>query len=196
MIAPIATGLHQVVRPYVTWTAPGGFAENADGAAADVFRLQVDCWADADDTIEVLASAVRAAIEPAAHLVAYIADERNFRDAPIPHRHGSTSSWPADGRKVSQPARRERAFLREEPHQGTVIKTQGTDLYWASGLTAVKRVVCATGITGLGGARDQVDTSPPGHADRTFIGGLGTRGQVTVSSTSKAAKSHMRTCWH
>lgn len=68
-----------VLRPYVTWSAPGGFAENAfDGADADVFRLQVDCWADADDAIETLASAVRAAIEPAAHLVAYIADERNF----------------------------------------------------------------------------------------------------------------------
>jgi Ni,Fe-hydrogenase I large subunit len=68
-----------VARPYVTWSVPGGFAENAfDGASADVFRLQVDCWADTDDTIEALASAVRAAIEPAAHLVAYTADERNF----------------------------------------------------------------------------------------------------------------------
>lgn len=65
---------------------------------------------------------------------------------------------------------------------GTVIKTQGTDLYWASGPTAVKRVVCATGITGLGGARDQVDTSCLDNTqDRTFIGGLGNPGQVTVS---------------
>lgn len=61
------------------------------------------------------------------------------------------------------------------------IRSQGTDLYWADGATTVKRVVCATSISGLGGARDQIDTSCLDNtADRTFIGGLGNPGQVTV----------------
>jgi hypothetical protein len=67
-----------VVKPYVTWSVPGGEAlNNFDGADADVFRVQVDCWSDGDAEVETLAAAVRAAIEPAAHLVAYVADERD-----------------------------------------------------------------------------------------------------------------------
>ena len=67
-----------VKKPYVTWSVPGGAAENTfEGADADVFRTQVDCWSDKDAEIEVLAAAVRAALEPHAHLVAYIADERD-----------------------------------------------------------------------------------------------------------------------
>lgn len=68
-----------VVRPYVTWSVPGGAPENTfEGADADDFRVQVDCWSDNDTQIETLAAAVRAALEPAAHLVAYLADERDF----------------------------------------------------------------------------------------------------------------------
>lgn len=64
---------------------------------------------------------------------------------------------------------------------GAVIKSQGTDLYWASGPTAVTRAVCITGISGLGGARDQIETSCLDNTtDKTFVGGLGTPGQVTV----------------
>jgi len=67
-----------VTAPYVTWSAPGGFAENTLGAAdADVFRVQVDCWSDIDTQVETLAAAVRAAIEPAANLIAYVADEQD-----------------------------------------------------------------------------------------------------------------------
>lgn len=67
-----------VTVPYVTWSIAGGAAENAfQGACADQFRIQVDCWADADLGVEALAEAVRAAIEPAAHLVAYVANERD-----------------------------------------------------------------------------------------------------------------------
>lgn len=69
-----------VTAPYVTWSAPGGSVENAfDGAKADVFRVQVDCWSDSGSQVESLASAVRAAIEPAAHLIAYVANERDFQ---------------------------------------------------------------------------------------------------------------------
>lgn len=64
---------------------------------------------------------------------------------------------------------------------GEVIKSQGTDLYWASGPTEVTRAVCITGISGLGGARDQIETSCLDNTeDKSFVGGLGTPGQVTV----------------
>lgn len=64
---------------------------------------------------------------------------------------------------------------------GEVIKSQGTDLYWASGPTAVTRAVCITGISGLGGAKDQIETTCLDNTeDKTFTGGLGTPGQVTV----------------
>lgn len=67
-----------VAAPYVTWSVAGGAPENAfEGACADQFRVQVDCWFDSDTDVEALASAVRDAIEPAAHLVAYLADERD-----------------------------------------------------------------------------------------------------------------------
>lgn len=67
-----------VAAPYVTWSVPGGTAENAlQGADADFFRVQVDCWSDGDAQIETLAAAVRAALEPAAHLVAYLADDQD-----------------------------------------------------------------------------------------------------------------------
>jgi hypothetical protein len=68
-----------VARPYVTWSIAGGAPENAfDGASCDDFRVQVDCWSDTDTGAEALATAVRAAIEPSAHLVAYVANERDF----------------------------------------------------------------------------------------------------------------------
>lgn len=66
---------------------------------------------------------------------------------------------------------------------GTVIKSQGTELYFVDTDTndTVRRVVCATSISGLGGARDQIDTSCLDNTeDRTFVGGLGNPGQVTV----------------
>lgn len=76
---------------------------------------------------------------------------------------------------------------------GTVIKSQGTELYFSDGSTgSPTRVVCATTISGLGGARDQVDTSCLDNtADRTFIGGLGNPGQVTVGfNVHKSEVSH------
>lgn len=73
-----------------------------------------------------------------------------------------------------------------------VIKTQGTELYFASAPTVVTRIVCATSISGLGGPRDQIDTSCLDNTeDRTFIGGLGNPGQVTVGfNVHKAELSH------
>lgn len=65
---------------------------------------------------------------------------------------------------------------------GSVIKSQGTDLYWASAPTAVTRAVCITGISGLGGARDQIEsTCLDNTVDKTFVAGLGNPGQVQVT---------------
>lgn len=65
---------------------------------------------------------------------------------------------------------------------GTPIKSQKTELFWASAPTAATKVVCPTSISGLGGARDQIDTTCLDEGeDRTFVGGLGNPGQVTVA---------------
>lgn len=65
-----------------------------------------------------------------------------------------------------------------------VIKSQGTELYFHSLTTsggAPTKVVCITSIDGLGGARDQIDTTCLDNTgDRTFTGGLGNPGQVTI----------------
>jgi len=67
-----------VQAPYVTWSAPGGFAENTlEAADADVFRVQFDIWSDDDAQVETLALAVRTALEPHGNLIAYIADEQD-----------------------------------------------------------------------------------------------------------------------
>jgi hypothetical protein len=68
-----------VQSPYVTWSVPGGDAQIVldTDTDADQFRVQVDCWANGDSDVEVVASAVRAAVSKVAVLVAYVADERD-----------------------------------------------------------------------------------------------------------------------
>ncbi|WP_174990975.1 DUF3168 domain-containing protein [Pandoraea anapnoica] len=67
-----------VASPYLTFSFPGGAPENAlEGACADQFRAQVDCWSKDDAEVELLAAAVRAALEPYALCVGYVADERD-----------------------------------------------------------------------------------------------------------------------
>ena len=70
------------------------------------------------------------------------------------------------------------------------LKTQGTHLYFVKPGTptgtAVK-VTCPTGISGLGGAADQIDvTCLDATDDRTYVRGLGNPGQVTVPFVLKA----------
>lgn len=62
------------------------------------------------------------------------------------------------------------------------VKTQGTKLYFAAGTPlAIMVMTCPTGITGLGGARDQIDsTCLSATDDKSFVGGLGNPGQVSV----------------
>src|SRR5688572_6228762 len=64
---------------------------------------------------------------------------------------------------------------------GTPIKSQKSELFWASAATTATRVVALSGVTGLGGPKDQIDTSNLDNTeDRTFVGGLATPGPVSV----------------
>lgn len=65
------------------------------------------------------------------------------------------------------------------------LKTQGTELFFvdslSSSVAAVVKLACPTGITGLGGAADQLeDTCLDNTVDKTYKRGLGNPGQVSV----------------
>jgi hypothetical protein len=65
------------------------------------------------------------------------------------------------------------------------LKTQGTELFVIDPISAtdpaILKFACPTGITGLGGAADQLeDTCLDALTDKTFVRGLGTPGQVNV----------------
>jgi hypothetical protein len=65
------------------------------------------------------------------------------------------------------------------------IKSQGTELFVidtiSSSGAAVVKLVCPTGVSGLGGPRDQLETTClDALEDKTFLAGLGNPGQVTV----------------
>ena len=67
----------------------------------------------------------------------------------------------------------------------STVKTQGTKLYFVDTLTssvgAIVELACPTGITGLGGAADQIETTClSATVDRTYTRGLGNPGQVSV----------------
>lgn len=76
------------------------------------------------------------------------------------------------------------------------VKTQGTKLYFVDTLTssvpAIVELSCPTGITGLGGAADQIETTClSATTDRTYVGGLGNPGQVSVPfNLDPTAASH------
>ena len=65
------------------------------------------------------------------------------------------------------------------------VKTQKSELFFVDALSssaaAVMKMVCPTGITGLGGAADQLETTCLDTVgDKEFTGGLGNPGQVSV----------------
>jgi hypothetical protein len=60
------------------------------------------------------------------------------------------------------------------------IKTQGTQLYFIDN-AQVKTMTCPTGITGLGGSRDQIETTCLNDVDdKSYVSGLGNPGQISV----------------
>lgn len=76
------------------------------------------------------------------------------------------------------------------------VKTQGTHLFLIAAIGSdpaeIFKFECPTGITGLGGARDQIDdTCLDETQDRTFAAGLGNPGQVSIPFVYKpTAESH------
>lgn len=74
------------------------------------------------------------------------------------------------------------------------VKTQGTELYFSDPTVVtptVVKLICPTGITGLGGATDQIDTTCLDASERTFVQGLANPGQVSVPfNFDPAAASH------
>ena len=60
------------------------------------------------------------------------------------------------------------------------IRTQGTQLYTVSGPTVVTEIGQIVSIGGLGGARDQIDTTVLTDAERTFLGGFANPGPITL----------------
>jgi len=63
------------------------------------------------------------------------------------------------------------------------LKTQGTELFFVNPLVtdaSVIKMACPTGISGLGGAADQLDDTCLDSKERTFKRGLGNPGQVSV----------------
>lgn len=77
------------------------------------------------------------------------------------------------------------------------VKTQGTELFFADATAqtpAMVKLTLATGVSGLGGAADQIDiTSLDDTTDRAFVRGLGNPGQVSVPFVLKPTDaSHKR----
>lgn len=60
------------------------------------------------------------------------------------------------------------------------IKTQGSNLFFIDS-SAVVTMQCPTGMTGLGGTRDQIETTCLNATDdKSYVSGLGNPGQVSV----------------
>lgn len=65
------------------------------------------------------------------------------------------------------------------------VRTQGTELFFvdtvSSSVAVLIKLSCPTGVTGLGGAADQIeDTCLDNVTDKTYVRGLGNPGVVTV----------------
>jgi hypothetical protein len=68
-----------VTRPYITWQLVSGTPENnlSELPPFDRQSVQVDCWHPADRSIDDMASAVRDAIEPVAHMTSVLLNNRD-----------------------------------------------------------------------------------------------------------------------
>ena len=67
-----------VDRPYITWQLVTGVPENnlSDPPPVDRQSVQVDCWHQLDKQIDAMATAVRDAVEPHAHMTSVLLHER------------------------------------------------------------------------------------------------------------------------
>lgn len=65
---------------------------------------------------------------------------------------------------------------------GEVIKSQQTELFWATSASVVNKATAITGIAGLGGAREPVDTTDlEAETDGTVIAGIARPGPITAN---------------
>lgn len=71
-----------LVQPYVVWSIISGVPENnlSDLPPSDRVTLQVDCYSPSEGGIVALATAVRNAIEPAAHMTGIPVDMRETEE--------------------------------------------------------------------------------------------------------------------
>jgi hypothetical protein len=72
------------------------------------------------------------------------------------------------------------------------VKTQGTHLYLVdrSGTPALVKLAAPTGVNGLGGAADQIETTDlDATEDKTYVRGLGNPGQVSVPFNLKPTEA-------
>lgn len=60
------------------------------------------------------------------------------------------------------------------------VSTKGTRLFFAKSDSEILKVACATGITGLGGAADQIDQTCLDSQEREYVRGMLNPGQLTV----------------
>jgi len=72
------TAPQDTTKPYVVWTLITGVPENSlsDLPTHDRMPVQLDCWAVKEADVRVLATAVRDALEPHAHMTGVLLSER------------------------------------------------------------------------------------------------------------------------
>jgi hypothetical protein len=69
----------RTLGPYITWFLVAGVPDNnlSDTPPSDRLTTQIDCWHAEDKGIELMARAVRDAVEPVAHVTAINSDTRD-----------------------------------------------------------------------------------------------------------------------
>ena len=76
---PFGEAPQNIVKPYAVWQIITGLPENYINQIPDLdtFSLQIDCYAQTADAVRDVAQALRDAIEPMAHVIAWRGEERD-----------------------------------------------------------------------------------------------------------------------
>jgi hypothetical protein len=76
---PFGEAPPRVQKPYAVWQMITGFPENYLGQVPDLdaYSIQVDIYAETADGARDVAQALRNAIEPSAHIIAWRGEERD-----------------------------------------------------------------------------------------------------------------------
>lgn len=78
-IFPHGDAPQDTTQPYITWQMVSGVPENSLSDAPDIDRctLQINCWHPTSAGVISLATAVRAAVEPAGHVTGVPVNQRD-----------------------------------------------------------------------------------------------------------------------